>query len=517
MVVETVNENLCINKLISSKKEIIMVEGDMIVPDSKPDVLNTICTSGVVCVYKKEVLNEKIRIDGNINTYIMYLADNEQEKIRGISTSLDFSETIQIPNITQEMECQLETRIKSMESKVINGRKIAIKATLEVNYNIYSKEEITVVSDIQNSKDMQMLRQEAVLNSLVGNGTAKVYAKDTIPVNNIDNIAEILKVDINICDKDVKISYNKILTKAEAQVKILYLTEDNRICSANAKIPIVGFIDIQDVNENNICDLNYEIKNMILKLNSIEEHSMYAEIEIEIAAFVYEERRITFIQDLYSPSEKLDYNKKQITTMMSKKNSSNIMQIREKIELEGLEGKNMLDVEVGPIIENESKFSNKIVYEGSMELKFILSGNDLQVDTRNVKIPFEYTMEGIEDGENSNTKMNIEIVNQDFIIQEGNIVTANIDAKMELQTYRIAKMNVMNEIQTSGEREEEDYSILMYIVKKGDTLWNIAKEFGSTIDDIARANGIEDENLIYPGQKLFIPKYVKTGIVTDYA
>lgn len=517
MVVETVNENLCINKLISSKKEIIMVEGDMIVPDSKPDVLNTICTSGVVCVYKKEVLDEKIRIDGNINTYIMYLADNEQEKVRGISTSLDFSETIQVPNITQEMECQLETKIKSMESKVINGRKIGIKATLEVSYNIYSKEEITIVSDIQNSKDMQMLREETLVNSLVGSGMTKVYAKDTITVNNIDNIAEVLKVDVNICDKDVKISYNKILTKAEAQVKILYLTEDNRICFANAKIPIVGFIDIQDVNENNICDLNYEIKNMILKLNSIEEHSMYTEIEIEISAFVYEERRITFIQDLYSPSEKLDYNKKQITTMMNKKNNSNIMQIREKIELEGLEGKNILDVEVSPIIENESKFSNKIVYEGSMELKFILSGSDLQVDTRNVKIPFEYTMEGIEDGENSNTKMNIEIVNQDFIIQEGNSVTANIDAKMDLQTYRIAKMNVMNEIQTSGEREEEDYSILMYIVKKGDTLWNIAKEFGSTIDDIARANGIEDENLIYPGQKLFIPKYVKTGIVTDYA
>ena len=517
MVVETVNENLCINKLISSKKEIIMVEGDMIVPDSKPDVLSTICTSGVVCVYKKEVLDEKIRIDGNINTYIMYLADSDQEKIRGISTSLDFSETIQIPNITQETECQLETKVKSMESKVINGRKIGIKATLEVSYNIYSREEITVVSDIQNSKDMQMLREEALVNSLVGSGTTKVYAKDTIAVNNIDSIAEILKVNVNICDKDVKVSYNKILTKAEAQVKILYLTEDNRICCTNAKIPIVGFIDIQDVNENNICDLNYEIKNMILKLNSIEEHSMYAEIEIEIAAFVYEERRITFIQDLYSPSEKLDYNKKQITTMIAKRNTSNVMQIREKIELEGLDGKNMLDVEVIPVIENESKFSNKIVYEGSMELKFILSESDLQVDTRNVKIPFDYTMEGIEDGENSNTKMNIEIVNQDFIIQEGNIVTSNIDAKMDLQTYRIANMNVMNEIQTSGEREEEDYSILMYIVKKGDTLWNIAKEFGSTIDDIARANGIEDENLIYPGQKLFIPKYVKTGIVTDYA
>ena len=65
---------------------------------------------------------------------------------------------------------------------------------------------------------------------------------------------------------------------------------------------------------------------------------------------------------------------------------------------------------------------------------------------------------------------------------------------------------------SEGEREAQDYSIILYIVKKGDTLWNIAKEFGSTIDDIVRANGIEDPNVIMPGQKLFIPRYVKVSV-----
>ena len=49
----------------------------------------------------------------------------------------------------------------------------------------------------------------------------------------------------------------------------------------------------------------------------------------------------------------------------------------------------------------------------------------------------------------------------------------------------------------------------MYIVKKGDTLWNIAKSFGTTMDDIVRSNGIEDPNKLVVGQKLFIPRYVK--------
>ena len=63
MVVDTIKENLCVNKLVATKKEVILVEGDMIVPDSKPDILNTICTSGVVCIYKKEILDDKVRID----------------------------------------------------------------------------------------------------------------------------------------------------------------------------------------------------------------------------------------------------------------------------------------------------------------------------------------------------------------------------------------------------------------------------------------------------------------------
>ncbi len=43
-----------------------------------------------------------------------------------------------------------------------------------------------------------------------------------------------------------------------------------------------------------------------------------------------------------------------------------------------------------------------------------------------------------------------------------------------------------------------------YIVKKGDTLSDIAKKHGTTYQDIAKANGISNPNLIYPGQKLTI-------------
>ena len=48
MDINITKETINVNKIVCEKKEIIKLQGDMIVPDSKPDVLNSIYTSGNV-------------------------------------------------------------------------------------------------------------------------------------------------------------------------------------------------------------------------------------------------------------------------------------------------------------------------------------------------------------------------------------------------------------------------------------------------------------------------------------
>ena len=43
-----------------------------------------------------------------------------------------------------------------------------------------------------------------------------------------------------------------------------------------------------------------------------------------------------------------------------------------------------------------------------------------------------------------------------------------------------------------------------YTVQRGDTLWGIARRYGTTIQEIAQVNGIQNVNLIFPGQVLRI-------------
>ena len=513
-MVNIAKENLCINKLVAEKKDIIFIEGDMIVPDSKPDILNQIGTSGVVCIYKKEVQEGKVRIDGNINTYIMYLPDGASETVRGLNTSLDFSEVMELSNVMPDMQVVLSHKIKSIECKVINGRKIGIKAAIEVYIKVFENEEINIVNGLQDESDMQILKKDLMVNSLVGTGRTKIYAKDTLQIDNVDLLAEILNANLNIIGKDIKVSYNKVLTKAEAEVKIIYLTEDNRVNHITYKIPIVGFIDIQNVNENNICDVNYEIKNIIIKPNSQEEHSIYVEIELEVSCNVYEEKQINFIQDLYSPTNEIALNRKQVLTITNKMKRKETKQIREKVNLNNIEDMSLIDVNINAQLIKEEKINSKVLYEGELDLEFIFLSKDAKIKIENAKIPFDYVIDNIQNGEMLNISNDIEIINQDFIIKDLGEITVNVDLVIMSDMYMTTNMNVIDNVEEVGAREEEDYSLIIYIVKKDDSLWKIAKKFGSTIDDIVRVNGLEENGVIYPGQKLFIPKFVKVNQVS---
>ena len=54
-----------------------------------------------------------------------------------------------------------------------------------------------------------------------------------------------------------------------------------------------------------------------------------------------------------------------------------------------------------------------------------------------------------------------------------------------------------------------------YTVRRGDTLWGIARRYHTTVGDLARRNRVADPSLIYPGQVLQIP-YTGTETAETY-
>lgn len=78
--------------------------------------------------------------------------------------------------------------------------------------------------------------------------------------------------------------------------------------------------------------------------------------------------------------------------------------------------------------------------------------------------------------------------------------------------WNINKTNAVNPTKYFGERQASIASDV-YVVKSGDSLWEIAKDYGISVDELKSLNGLKS-NIIHPGDKLKVK--TSTSAKKDY-
>ena len=462
------NSVININRKIISNIKNIEVQGDIIVPDIKPDIVSIVNTNAIPYIYKEEVLSGRVRIEGNIDTYVVYLADNGEN--RSIGTTLTFIENIEERLINEESFVKQKIILENIESKVLNERKISIKAELKVISNVYEKSEIQLLNDFDNINDIQKLKENIDIRSIVGEKNARTSIKEDISVDESYNISEILKASVDIINIENKISINKVLAKADAEIKILFLAEDGRIGVASASLPIMSFIDIDKITEKNICNTEY--------------------------CEVYEIKNIEVIQDMYGINNNISYSKKETMVQTNDNNPFEKIAINEKILIEDII--NIYDVLLFPKVVSINKSGTNYNYECELNMTIYYEADNRNgLNVKNVTLPFMF-------------KMNNDIGNIDFMFDKkiftinGENVNCEIDIIATNSNSNFKKISVIENVETSSIENEEFYKMIVYFVKPEDTAWSIAKAFRIPVQELLKQNGIESEKSINTGDRLYI-------------
>ena len=155
MEIKLSKNKLCLNQIIAQRTEKIVVEGDEIVPDVKPDVLSIVSANGNICIYKKEIIeggtasSSKIKLDGCVCVYITYIADDEKSSLRALNTTIDFSKTIEMKDVKTNMQIECNTSLDSIDCKILNGRKINIRANMLFEISACSYQNIEYIGNFK--------------------------------------------------------------------------------------------------------------------------------------------------------------------------------------------------------------------------------------------------------------------------------------------------------------------------------------------------------------------------------
>ena len=164
-----------------------------------------------------------------------------------------------------------------------------------------------------------------------------------------------------------------------------------------------------------------------------------------------------------------------------------------------------------PIINDIKIMNGKILYSGELNIEFLYEISN-GMESKKINLPFNFEAKSELIGSNNNVDTDLDVEQDDFVIVSDGNIEANINMQFNISISRTEEISIIDDLEIKECRQNNIYSMIIYFVKQGDTLWKIAKKFRSTVEDIVRVNEIENENKIYVGQQLYIPKYIKKRI-----
>ncbi len=495
---DIIKDKIKVMELSNSTKKEFDINQSYIIPDIKSDIIKVTNTSGNVFIEKEEIQNDRIKIEGSILALSLYL-DGEGNN-NSLDLEMPFSEFINIDNIEREItndDYETEIMINKLELKIINERKVELNANVISKVRIYSENEADIVKEINDENNkIEKKEKNVVLENLIGKGKTRCYLKENVKITDVEKVINIVSLNYSLENIDTKISYNKVLAKSDVMLEILYRNEENRINRATATFPIMGFIDIQDVSDNNECKLKNQLRNIKMSINN--DSTLNLEMEFEYKCYVYEQINTNIIDDMYGIKKSYNYKKSKIQLNDMSLEKVTTKNINEKVLIDNIN--QLYDSNVSVLITNKYNQDGLDKYVGTLEVNYIYNTFDSNsIESMIQKFDFDFEVE-------ENTEIQINISSKNFII----LPDSSVDSKIELNVEKVANdtrcIEVIDDIEEVEEEARESYSIIIYFVQKGDSLWKIAKRFRSTVDRIAEINNIEDVNVIDVGQKLYIPR-----------
>ena len=136
---------------------------------------------------------------------------------------------------------------------------------------------------------------------------------------------------------------------------------------------------------------------------------------------------------------------------------------------------------------------------GDIEITIIYKKDSENIASSSVDMPINHVLSNLINNITSANLINVEAIQTDpgkFDIKLAiNIVGNNVEKN---------SINLITDITDTENSVDKPHGIMVYYPKNGDTLWKIAKKYGTTVDKLKTINNIADSNMIIVGNPLIV-------------
>ena len=475
---------------------------EMIVPDAYPDISNLLDTSGVCCLTTKEASDGTLSLAGRIRCSILYLPE-DNGTINSLRADLDFQCSVDQEGITAECGVVAVPRILSAETKAINPRKMLIRVNYEITVRVYRQETLMVPCGVLESGLVEEKQEQAEGYFAIAVPEKRFQFQDQLNLSGSQPaMAEILRVQSDVSCGDAKIIGGKLVFKGDVSLRFLYRSVEHEILTAEFVLPFSQIMDTPEAEETAEFQIEVVLLDWTLGELSGDGRSLAVEVDLYAYAEIRARKNLPLLADAYSVRGCVQTDFSPFVFPQLIERSVRRESKRELLET-GEKDVSVLDLRCTVVQTSAVKSAEKLVFKAAVqaELLCVDAAGNIERLSRHLTLESEAAVTG-----------NVEAM-VSCRLTEGNALPAANGVELRVgvafQTLLLRReerlcISALEMDESKMQDQEGRPSIVLRQMIEGESLWDIAKAYATTISEIRQANGM-DEETAEPGQLLLIP------------
>lgn len=512
MSINLIKKELQLTEVVCQKCSQTMVEGDMIVPDVKPDIKKVLDVSGNASISQSYIQQDKVIVQGVVHMNFLYVPDGDVVgKLKSLSLSKEFSHSLECRGITPDMQLSVEVEPENFDHTLVNSRKINLRCLIKIQAKVVKNSTIDVATGIESCPHIALKKERFRLSSSTPTAQCKIILKEQLELpSGKPTIGEILKINAIPSSVELCMMENKAVAKGQVKLCLLYNSDDtDSIEFMEYGIPFTEIIDAVGVMEGMDGEIDYSLSDIYYEVRDNsdgEPRNLGFELVLDANLKGTEVNEIEIITDGYSTTGGLDLAVKPCKIEQLLDINTAEITVTDAASLPSMapDIKQVYDVTSSSVIDRISVTDGEINVQGRVDTKVLYLSTDPSIPVSSFKHSTDFSHIFYVPDIKTNTVCDARAIvdHTSYTLSGNNSLDLKFIIGITVKSLNTGTINIIEDmVETIPENQDKTPCIIIYFVKSGDTLWDIAKRYGTTVEEIKKINGL-DKDTIYPGQQI---------------
>lgn len=473
------------------------VDCDVTLPDYCPDIMRILRCTITPGIATAGATGDRVTAEGTAVVRVIYVSDSG--RISCYEQTVPFSKSINVSGLEENVCVRAVASTQYCNCRAVNQRRADIHGCIAISFTVTAIKKQEILCGV-NGAGVQLRKKSMKISDMICR-LEKMFVLNEVKELDEDSPAVLRILHTRACARvsEVKAITNKILLKGEVWAKITYCTDDGQVCCVEHTMPISQIIEAEgiDENTNNCVHLDVCSFEAVPKADSAGEMKLM-DITARVTAFVTAccEKELETVCDAYSTEYEADCEKQMMSLETLSGTFSDICLCRGTIEAPEAVA-DITDVWCTGVTEKSFIVSGKVKISGSLSVCVLYQSADSQPCMAEKSIDYEYERDVSVQG--ANARCEPWVYPGECVASAGGSGKIEIKAEINIsaEIYEINEDRIISNISVdeSKTRQSTAAALTIYYSEQGESVWNIARRYNTTVEAVMNENGLDSETV----------------------